>query len=392
MISSIKLILLVLLLNVFTVYCNEFNMDTDNTYSGENADENKIYEFEEASRTVKLPILAQVVVYSRDSILQYFSRVIYGTEAVLNGVSAALTWLVYFVFGVVDLILRGPIYILKWCLQFMTLVLDLFLYLTGQGRVLAFEVIISFLLNVITSTTVLILDGFKMMFELCIYLTSTILLVYINCVDFILVSIIFPFIDAVIWMAFLVLLIVILYIVASDLLGIHVIFQRQVYENNLRLVSVFLIVVLFVGMGMFKTILAGIIFYILHPALYVIVTGALSFMIYLAIVPKMLTFVQVFYTDARTIVIRNTVPYLQLLRVMYRQLTNNFRKPTISDKAISSSEVSECVICFEEGRDFVILFPCEHEAICESCIGQIVQLDRRCPLCRTHILYYRVPE
>ena len=390
MISSIKLILLVLLLNVFTVYCIEFNMDTDNTYSGENADENKIYEFEEASRTVKLPILAQVVVYSRDSILQYFSRVIYGTEAVLNGVSAALTWLVYFVFGVVDLILRGPIYILKWCLQFMTLVLDLFLYLTGQARVLAFEVIISFLLNVITSTTVLILDAFKMMFELCIYSTSTILLVYINCVDFILVSIIFPFIDAVIWMAFLVLLIVILYIVA--LLGIHVIFQRQVYENNLRLVSVFLIVVLFVGMGMFKTILAGIIFYILHPALYVIVTGALSFMIYLAIVPKMLTFVQVFFTDARTIMIRNTVPYLQLLRVMYRQLYNNFRKLTISDKAISSSEVSECVICFEEGREFVILFPCEHEAICESCIGQIVQLDHRCPLCRTHILYYRVPE
>ena len=238
-------------------------------------------------------------------------------------------------------------------------VLYLFLYKTGQRQVLAVEVIISFLRSVITSIPVLILETVKRCLNYAIH-SSTILLDCIHCVDFIL----FPLIDAVVWFALIVhvLIIVIFGILGPAVYGIHIIYQGQMFEN--KLLSVILIVVLWVGVDMCKTSLADI----LHPALYVILTDVVSG-VYIAI---------------RIVILKVMLTFVRVVRVMYR---HTFRKLYTSNRADSSSQSSECVICFEEGRDFVILFPCEHEAICESCIGQIIQLDRRCPLCRSYIIH-----
>ena len=52
-------------------------------------------------------------------------------------------------------------------------------------------------------------------------------------------------------------------------------------------------------------------------------------------------------------------------------------------KSYRYSMTKECIICFEEDVDVVIL-PCQHE-LCPCCHARIVKLNNKCPFCQAMV-------
>jgi len=53
-------------------------------------------------------------------------------------------------------------------------------------------------------------------------------------------------------------------------------------------------------------------------------------------------------------------------------------------KAIYQDDSEECVVCFDESKE-VVLVPCGHYCLCGGCAHQVKETTKVCPLCRAKI-------
>lgn len=329
--------------------------------------------------------LVGLVIFISESFKYYISHVVYGIVIVLNTVCSIFTWLVYFIFGTIDLVLRGPVFILKWCLQLITFVLEFVLYLTGEGKILSMEKLITVLPNVILSTVILALETAGLVAELLVDIISTALLFCLLLVDLLVYNILFPVVDAVFWTGVVVLLMVILFIILSNFLNVTVMGNTQIFKNPCM--CVVLIPLLYLAIDMCKVILNCLLVYVIHPVIYTAVICLLSIVIY--IITK---FLQALYRILSKAVINKTLGHVQIfLSKLYKSKDYFETSQEINTVANKSERVSECVICFEETDYFMVILPCYHSAFCAACLEQISRLDGRCPLCRALIQDIQAP-
>jgi hypothetical protein len=75
---------------------------------------------------------------------------------------------------------------------------------------------------------------------------------------------------------------------------------------------------------------------------------------------------------------------LAALTLRVQQMQAQLGVPPAAPAAPPDAEETLCVVCFDAPKQYAML-PCLHMCACEACAQQLLQLHRRCPVCREPI-------
>lgn len=327
-------------------------------------------------------MLARIIVYTGSALHDFMSTVFVCLETVVAFICGTFTFVVYLVFGAIDIIVRGPVYLLKWGFQFVVLALEIALFLTGDARMLSLDVVLSSLAKCLSYTIVFIIETCRVVVVGIVTLTTQTLLSYICVLDFITFRIMYPVLDAIVR---LMLTASVIWLLLSVLFAALCGTNRNVWPENGVKVAI-LLPFLYIAYKMCIAIFSWVLHYIVHPVIYAVVIFSSSYALWHIFLNGFLPLIRQHAQNARR---SFRILFLERLQVqtfygLCCLYIRRLRTPELTTNVIRP-DLEECVICFEENPSFVMILPCGHNTVCSACASQIVNQDGRCPLCRRWI-------
>jgi hypothetical protein len=68
---------------------------------------------------------------------------------------------------------------------------------------------------------------------------------------------------------------------------------------------------------------------------------------------------------------------------------NEEKLQMLISKEKTNDQSGDCIICYDNNA-YTVILPCNHKNMCYKCTQQVCILKSRCPICRQHILGYKI--
>lgn len=212
----------------------------------------------------------------------------------------------------------------------------------------------------------------------CLHLLRTIVLCYLNSATILLVYVVYPCLETVFWsMSVFIITVLGMWTIHVMKERIHII-QQTIKEHLTTCIFIF-IVSLYATFDIMRIVCQLILKFICYPIItcvYVICVGYVTYLIIVSVSDKC---IQLRFPISRILHLRFTLLNKISARLCKRHETETVKHWQPND--------NECIVCYEE-KSRVTLLPCQHTNICMECTVRVLQVDDRCPMCRTPIQHY----
>ena len=321
------------------------------------------------------------------------------TDSMLSTARAISEGLMSFCAGTIDFIIRTPFTLVTSFLYAIQYILETFVYLTLDLTLYSIYELMLLILNTVVWMLRFTLLSLINAIATISTLTSSTAIAFVSAIDCVTFSLLFPIFDALYWPALAVTTLVLLLFVVGPRFQVDQERMQELWDKyDFRCLA--LLPVVCAVFDIWRKMGAVMLTYVFHPAIYLGLLFGASFGIYIFVRNIYMAskdYIDIIRSDFvyhLSIIVSYAKLYFQVKLIQLRQrllkscvwtqlssmLFRSDQPNNLSDCAMDKSG-SECVICFEE-RPFVKLLPCQHSAICSTCISCILEKDHRCPLCR----------